>query len=159
MSTDSTAVPLDPTQALALAERAQAAAVRPRLMPGWYGPVIGAVLAGYGVLTGVAQAYDLTWLMILDCVLMGLGIGLAVQLAARSTGVVNRPTQLGGWRGFVFGGTGAVVLAAGVGGAIGWAVRGDALGADAAAGVAAGLAMWVLTLLANRRARREPAAA
>lgn len=149
---------LDPAEALALAERANVAAHRPRLLPGWYGPTFGAILAGYGTLIGISRAYHLTWLLLAGILLFAALMGLVARLGMRSTGVVGRLDDNRAWRGFIRGGTAAVVAVAGVVGLACWPIGGQ-LAACAGAGVGGGLGFWALMLLANRRVRRERAAA
>ncbi|MGF1426033.1 hypothetical protein [Kitasatospora sp. LaBMicrA B282] len=148
---------LDPVQALALAERAQQAGRRPRVVPGWYGPVFGSVLVLYGTVVGAARAYRMNWLMLVGVVVLAAVMGLVARLGARSSGVVLKPTAGAGWRGFVFGGTAGVLAVAAAAGLACWPLGGE-LAAGAGAGTGAGVGFWVLMLLANRKVRREQVA-
>ncbi|WP_329564026.1 hypothetical protein [Kitasatospora sp. NBC_01266] len=162
MSSDTVLDPVghfDPAEALALAERANAAAHRPQLLPAWYGPAIGALLAAYGTSIGIARSSHADWLVLVNAVLFAVLMGVLVRIGARSTGVVGRLADLDrGWRTFVRGGTAAVLVVAGAAG-LACAPAGGLLGACGGAGVGAGLAFWALMLLANQRIRRAPAAA
>ncbi|KQV05553.1 MULTISPECIES: hypothetical protein [unclassified Kitasatospora] len=145
--------PLTPAEALALAGRATAAAERPIPLPGWYGPGIGAVFLVQGVLVGAAIQFEVEWLRIVGCAMAAPLIGMLAAIAARSSGVAQRPRPGVAKLAVV---TVLVIAAAylAVGG-LGWWGGLPMLPVGLVAGATAGGAFWLAMLQVNRQIRRE----
>lgn len=156
MAIDGSDAALPAAQALALAERARAAAEAPRLMPRWYGPGFALAFAVYGIAVGQAVAAGRIEFIGVSAVVFAAVSGGASAVTARSGGVAKRwapglglPVLLVVLR----------VLAAGaLAGGVVWAAAGDVRWTAGAAGVAAGAAFWSGCAMLNARVRRGWAA-
>ncbi|MFK0189949.1 hypothetical protein [Kitasatospora sp. NPDC090308] len=145
---------LTPAEALALAERARAAARRPAPMPWWYGPGVGASLAVYCAAIGQSFQQQAHWLIPLCAAGLAAVLAAIVRVAMRSSGVAARlekvkipPNVL--WA------LGLTILAAVLAWLGTWLATGDQGWAMAAAGVVGGLAVWGVITMANREVKEQ----
>jgi hypothetical protein len=139
--------------ALRAAQRSRAASGTPQPLPGWYGPVIGALMAGYVASSDLVRVWHAPWVFAVTGLVYAFCIGLAVGVARLRHGVVTRlarayllPSMLA---------CAACLLIGGAGYAAAWAVGWWARGTIG--GLAAGLAFWAAAILLNRRIRRDVA--
>ncbi|MFH9348251.1 hypothetical protein [Kitasatospora sp. NPDC017646] len=95
---DSIPADLPAAEALRLADRAGAAARRPRPTPRWYGPTLAAGFVVFGIATGQAVAAGQAWLIGILGGAWGALSGLIGWAGMRGGGVVRReaPSGLGG---------------------------------------------------------------
>jgi hypothetical protein len=156
MSSDEVDFP--PSQAwvaLSGAERSRASSRRPQLLPRWYGPVIGILMAAYIASSDLGRAWNAPWIFAVTGGVYGLGIALAVGLVRQRQGVVTRFDRAYVAPSLV---ACAACLAAGGGAyAAAWATGIWARGI--VGGIAAGATFWLAAALLNRRIRRDLAAA
>ncbi|WP_354640233.1 hypothetical protein [Kitasatospora camelliae] len=147
---------LTPAEALALAGRAKAAARRPVPMPGWYGPAFGGALTAYGVVLGQSLEHELRWLTILAALLFSAGTGAMASVAVRAGGVARRASRE--YAGVTTAGVAAVLAIGGAIGLVVWLLGGPIGAVMGLGGAAAGLAFWQMTVVINKRIRRDGAA-
>ncbi|MFF8386903.1 hypothetical protein [Streptomyces kanasensis] len=157
MAIEGSGTALPATQALALAERARAAARAPRPTPRWYGPVFSVAFSAYGVAVGQALGTGRGWLVGVLAALFAAGSGAVAAVAVRSGGVAKRwAPELGLPAALAVLGT---LAAGGLAAGVAWAAGGDVRWIAGAAGVAAGAAFWLGCAALNARIRRGLAAA
>lgn len=121
-----------------------------QVMPEWYGPTVGAMIAVYVASSDVARAVHSPWPFLAVALLYSLGIGIAIGAVRRRQGVVGRwdreavTVSVLGVAACVLVGLGAYAgaWAAGI-----WA-RGTV------AGACAGATFWGVAAIVNRRIRR-----
>ncbi|GAA3034814.1 hypothetical protein GCM10020229_52800 [Kitasatospora albolonga] len=131
---------LTPAEALELAGRATAAAARPVPPPDWYGPAIGSVFLVQGLVVGAAMQFDLEWLMIVGCAMVGPVVGGMAGAVTRLQGVVNRPSPAAAKVAVL---TALTIAAVELGlGGLGWWAGLPMLLVGAVAGAAAGAVFW-----------------
>ncbi|MFG2823289.1 hypothetical protein ACGFX4_28155 [Kitasatospora sp. NPDC048365] len=131
---------LTPAEALELANRATAAASRPVPPPDWYGPAVGAVFLAQGLVVGAAMQFDLDWLMIVGCSMVGPVIGALAGGVVRLQKVVNRPSPAAAKVAVL---TALTIAAVELGlGGLGWWAGLPMLMVGAVAGAAAGAVFW-----------------
>ncbi|MFJ8041471.1 hypothetical protein ACIRBX_13310 [Kitasatospora sp. NPDC096147] len=144
---------LTPAEALELAGRATAAAARPVPPPDWYGPAIGAVFLAQGLVIGTAMQFDLDWLMIVGCAMVGPVIGALAGAVSRLSGVVNRPSPAAA-KVAVRTAFAIALVELGLGG-LGWWAGLPMLLVGAVAGAAAGGVFWRAMRGVTEQIRRE----
>ncbi|MFJ9771876.1 hypothetical protein ACIRVF_11600 [Kitasatospora sp. NPDC101157] len=150
---DSVPTPSSAAEALRLADRAGAAARRPRPTPRWYGPTLAAGFVVFGIATGQAVAAEQVWLIGVLGGAWGALSGLIGWAGTRGGGVVRRqaPSGLGGpvvltVLSVLAAMLGAAALAWWAGGGPGWI--------GAAGGSAGGAVFWMANNALNRRVER-----
>ncbi|MBV2153882.1 hypothetical protein [Kitasatospora sp. SUK 42] len=150
---DSARMPLSAAEALRLADRAGAAARRPRPVPGWYGPVVAAGFAAFGIATGQAVAAGQVWLIGILGGVWGALCGLIGLAGMRGGGVIQREAPSGMAVPVLL--TVLSVLAAMLGTmALAWWAGGGPQWIAAAGGVVGGAVFWAANSALNRRIRR-----
>lgn len=140
---------LSPVEALALADRARAAARRPAPLPWWYGPGVGVALAAYSAALGQSYQHQLSWLILLYPLALVLLLAPIVRAAVRVDGVArlaDRETALHPLRALAALLLPAVVAALGT-----WFATDDQRWALTAGGIAGGAAYWAVIAVFNRR--------
>ncbi|WP_033215887.1 hypothetical protein [Kitasatospora phosalacinea] len=143
-----------PAQALELARRARAAARRPAPMPWWYGPGVGAALAGYCAAIGQSFERQAQWLIPLCVAALVAVLAAIVRVATRSSGVAARleRTKLPP---NVLRALGLTVLLAVLAWFGTWLATGEQGWSMAVAGAVAGLAVWGVIAMANREIKEQ----
>ncbi|MER7669699.1 hypothetical protein ABTY61_14675 [Kitasatospora sp. NPDC096128] len=152
MSDSAPTPPLSATEALRLADRADAAARRPGELPRWYGPAFAFAFSAYGL--GIGQAIEAGQFALIGALAGGFAAltgGLA-RVAMRSDGIVRRgmPNGIGGPVALA---VLAVCAAAAAGMVLAWQAGGGPSWIGGAAGLAAGSTFWAGTSRLNRRVR------
>ncbi|QKW17649.1 hypothetical protein HUT16_10810 [Kitasatospora sp. NA04385] len=145
---------LTPAQALAIAQRAQAAARRPAPMPWWYGPGVGATLAVYCAAIGQSFQRQAQWLIPLCAAALAAVLAAIVRVAMRSSGVAAQLEKTKVPPG-VLRALGLTVLLSVLAWFGTWLATGEQGWAMAAAGVVAGLAVWGVITMANREIKEQ----
>ncbi|MFJ8695289.1 hypothetical protein [Streptomyces roseolilacinus] len=152
MAIDDSDAALPAVKALALAERARAAAEAPQPTPRWYGPGFALAFSVYGIAVGQALGAGWGWLAAVFAGVFAVFSGGAAAVAVRSGGVARRwAPELGP---HVLSAVLQVLAAGALAAGAAWTAGGDVRWTAGAAGTAAGVAFWRACGMLNARVRR-----
>lgn len=127
---------------------------RLQVMPWWYGPTVGVMIAVYVASSDLARAMRSPWPFLAVGILYALGVGMAIGVVRQRQGVVGRWDREAVTASLLA--TAACVLV-GLGTYAGaWAAGIWARGTEA--GVCAGATFWAAAAVINRRIRRRAGA-